>query len=411
MTSDPASGQQHPETPRQEPPTQQVAPSAEHVPSVWAAPVRRFRPGIVALAITGIVVGGLSSLLVLVYLATFLGPSALLICLLLALIPLSVILLAVRWIDRWEPEPRPALWFALLWGGGVSIMTALIFDAGVQLSLAAIGQSREEADFVAAVIQAPIVEEVAKGFGILVLFWAMRRQFDGPIDGIVYGAMIAAGFAFSENVQYFGVAMQDGGLNELGLTFFVRAVMSPFAHVMFTACTGVALGIAARRTGPGGAVGYFFLGLIFAIGLHALWNGAFFLVEASATAFLYYVLVQVPLFLIAAAVVIFLRRKEEKTTQLRLGEYAAAGWFTTAEVTMLATSPGRRQARAWAKTQPRATRLAMRDFITDATRLAFARQRVLNHKPGQVDRAHEAHLLARLMADRAAVIGNRSTAA
>jgi hypothetical protein len=220
--------------------------------------------------------------------------------------------------------------------------------------------------------------------------------------------MIAAGFAFSENVQYFGVAMQDGGLNELGLTFFVRAVMSPFAHVMFTACTGVALGIAARRTGPGGAVGYFFIGLFFAIGLHALWNGAFFLVETSSTVFLYYVLVQVPLFLIAAAAVVFLRRKEEKTTQLRLGEYAAAGWFTAAEVSMLATSPGRRQARAWAKTQPRATRLAMRDFIADATRLAFARQRVLNHKPGQVDRAHEAHLLARLMADRAAVIGNRS---
>ncbi|MBC7442345.1 MAG: PrsW family intramembrane metalloprotease [Ramlibacter sp.] len=384
-----------------------VPPAVQAVQPVWSAPVRRTGGGVVALASVGLVVGGAAVLLVLVYLATFLGPGALLICLVLALIPLTVILLAVRWIDRWEPEPRPALWFAFLWGAGVSVATALIFDLGVQIALNLAGASRSTAgsgsDFTAAVIQAPIVEETAKGVGILLIFWVPRSRFDGPADGIVFAATVAAGFAFSENIQYFGVAMMEGGAADLGFTFLVRGVLSPFAHVMFTACTGIAIGLAARRRGAA-AAGTILLGLLGAILLHMLWNGAFTVVD-SRSLVAYYLLVQVPLFLSAVAVVVLLRRQEKRITERRLTEYAAVGWFSAAEVAMLATPQGRQQARAWASRQPRARKRAMQSFIRDATRLAFARQRMLNGTAGHVDRADEAELLALIQADRAGVIG------
>ncbi|TFC51285.1 PrsW family intramembrane metalloprotease [Cryobacterium sp. TMT1-21] len=383
-----------------------VQPAAQPVQPVWSAPVRRTSGGLIALTSVGLVVGGTAVLLVLVYLATFLGPGALLICLILALIPLTAILLAVRWIDRWEPEPRPTLWFALLWGAGVSVASALIFDLGVQIALNLSGASRSAsgsgADFTAAVIQAPIVEETAKGFGILLIFWVLRRRFDGPVDGIVFAATVAAGFAFSENIQYFGLAMMDGGAANLGFTFLVRGVLSPFAHVMFTACTGIAIGLAARRRGAA-AAGTILLGLLGAILLHMLWNGAFYLVD-SASLVTYYLLVQVPLFLAAVVVVILLRRQEKRITERRLSEYAAVGWFSAAEVSMLATPEGRRQARTWASRQPRARKRAMQSFIRDATRLAFARQRMLNGTAGHVDRADEAELLGLIQADRAGVI-------
>ena len=372
---------------------------------VWTEQVRRPSGGAVVIAIVGIIVGSLALLLVLVYLATFLGAGGLLFCLFLALIPLTAVLLAVRWIDRWDPEPRPALWFAFLWGAGVSVATALIFDLGVQLTIAASGGAFTGNDLLAAVVQAPLVEEGAKGFGILVLFWAIRRHFDGPVDGVVYAATIAAGFAFTENIQYFGVAMIEGGFETLGLTFLVRGVFSPFAHVMFTTCIGIALGLAARRTGAFGAVGYFLAGLVPAVLLHALWNGAFSMFAADATLIVYYLVVQIPLFVGAIVVVTMLRRQEARVTAARLGEYAAAGWFTPAEVGMLATPGGRCQARAWASAQSREKKTAMRRFIADATRLAFARQRMLNGSAGHVDRADESQLLARLMADRAAVVG------
>jgi RsiW-degrading membrane proteinase PrsW (M82 family) len=399
MTFEPASARHSPAEPG-------VQPSPRPVQPVWTAPVRRSRGGLVALTVAGIVVAGAALLLVLVSLATFLGTGALLLCMVLALIPLTVILLAVRWIDRWEPEPRPALWFAFLWGAGASVVGALLFDLGVQLVLdfgGRVAGSGTDVDFAAAVIQAPIVEEAAKGLGILLIFWVLRSRFDGPVDGIVFGATVAAGFAFSENIQYFGVAMLDGGAGGLGFTFLVRGVLSPFAHVMFTACTGVAFGLASRRRGPG-AVVTILLGLLGAIIMHAVWNGAFYLVSTSSVVS-YYLAVQEPLFAAAIVVVVLLRRQEERITVRRLSEYAAAGWFNEAEVSMLATATGRRQARVWAATQPRARKLAMRAFIKDATRLAFARQRMLNGTAGHVDRADETELLGLVQRDRAGVIG------
>lgn len=395
-----------------QPPVRHPEPAGEPVRPVWTAPVPRERVGAIVLAVVGLIIAGLAVLLVMVYFSSFLGTGRLIACMLLALIPLTAILLAVRWVDRWEPEPRPALWFALLWGAGISIVTALLVDLALYLAARSSGAQpglpagdSDTVDFASAVIQAPIVEETAKGFGILLLFWVMRRHFDGPVDGIVYAATIAAGFAFSENVQYFGTAMVEGGLDTLGLTFLVRGVLSPFAHVMFTICTGIALGIAARRTGAAGAIGYFLLGLVPAMLLHALWNGAFFFLDADASIISYYLVVQVLLFIVAVVVVVVLRRREVKVTVTRLGEYAAAGWFTEAEVAMLATPAGRRQARAWARAQPRHKKIAMQRFMTDATRLAFARERMLGAKAGSAAQADEARLLGLLAADRAAVLG------
>ena len=383
-------------------PAAAVRPAAQPVQPVWTAPVRRTRAGIVTLAVAGLVFGGASLLLVFVYLATFLGAGTLLVGLILALIPLIGILLAVRWIDRWEPEPRPALWFAFLWGAGVSVVTALLFDLGVQLARAGTGFSEPDDGFAAAVFQAPLVEEAAKGAGVLLLFWVLRRRFDGPVDGVVYAATIAAGFAFTENIQYFGVAMMEGGAENLGFTFLVRGVLSPFAHVMFTACIGIACGLAVRFR-PVAAFATILLGFASAIFLHFVWNGAFFLVESESLVS-YYLAVQVPLFLAAIVVVVLLRRQEERVTVLRLREYAAAGWFSLAEVGMLATRDGRSQARAWASRQPPARKRAMRDFIHNSTRLAFARQRMLNGTAANVDRADESELLGLIQRDRAGVI-------
>ena len=43
--------------------------------------------------------------------------------------------------------------------------------------------------------------------------------------------------------------------------------------------------------------------------------------------FVYFFLVQFPLFLGVVAIVIVLRRQEAKLTRTRLAEYAAAGWL------------------------------------------------------------------------------------
>jgi hypothetical protein len=107
--------------------------------------------------------------------------------------------------------------------------------------------------------------------------------------------------------------------------------MSPFAHAIVTGTTGLILGFAARRWHTGMSVAAFFVGLVPAMFLHSMWNsmGQDFLVQ--------YILVQVPIFVLAVVAIVLLRVAENRLTRQRLKEYAAAGWFTPPEVAMLAT--------------------------------------------------------------------------
>lgn len=251
-----------------------------------------------------------------------------------------------------------------------------------------------------AVVQAPIVEEVWKGLGVFLLFLLARRAFDGPVDGIVYGALVGAGFAFSENIQYFGLSLIEGGGEQLTVTFVVRGLLSPFAHAMFTAMTGFAIGLIARRHGSASAAfGAGALGLIGAILLHALWNGS----ATFADFFGLYFTLQVPLFIGFILVIVALRREEARLTRERLSEYAAAGWFTPEEVTMLATPAGRKVGLAWAAGLRGDRRPLMRTFIKDATELAAVRQRAITGRD-PLAKDDERALLIRTRATRAALL-------
>ena len=311
---------------------------------------------------------GFAMLALIAYFALFLGVGASVVGLVLALVPLAIVLTGVRMIDRWEPEPKSLVIFALAWGAVAAVGITLLVDLAFAL---AVGQRDE---FFAAVIQAPVIEELAKGAGVLLVFVIGRRAFDGPVDGVVYGALIGAGFAFTENIQYFGTSLISGGAGELTLTFILRGLVSPFAHAMFTALTGFAIGLAARRgASTAAAVGSGALGLLGAVGLHAYWNGSSLLGDFLAL----YLTTQVPLFIGFIIAILALRREEARLTRVRLGEYAAAGWFTPQEVEMLATPAGRRTGLQWASGLRGDRREVMREFIRDAAALAAVRQRAI----------------------------------
>jgi RsiW-degrading membrane proteinase PrsW (M82 family) len=363
-------------------------------------PIRRGSLGLV-LGIIGIILAALVLVVVVVYLITGLGGDAFALGGIMALIPLAIVFIVVRWIDRWEPEPRMAILFAFLWGAGVSVLIALIVGAEIENLIYAAGGPGDGYEFFSAAVQAPIVEETGKGLGLLLIFWFARKHFDGPVDGLVYAAWVAGGFAFTENILYFGSELLSAGTIVDGSVFeifLIRGLMSPFAHVMFTAFTGIALGFAARKTGAIGAIGFFLLGLVPAILLHAFWNGALFFVYDF---YGYYAVVQFPLFLIAVAIVIFLRRQEARLTHDRLTEYANVGWFNPDEINALATPNGRRQAVAWAN--QRGIGKVMKRYIHDATKLAFARQRIITGRNKIGAEADEAALLGAIVASRAAL--------
>lgn len=367
-----------------------VAPSpAESLPSL-PMPTKKGRT--VSPWLFGVL--GLILIALIGYFVWALGSYASVVGLVLALIPLTIVFLGVRLIDRWEPEPKRLVAFAVAWGAIAAVGLTLLFDTALTLLFG----TRSEA--LAAVVQAPLVEEIWKGLGVFLIFLLARRAFDGPVDGIVYGALVGAGFAFTENIQYFGLSLIEGGGQQLTVTFVVRGLLSPFAHAMFTAVTGFAIGLAARRHGSvAAAFGAGALGAVGAVLLHALWNGS----ATFADFFGLYFTLQMPLFIGFILGIVALRREEARLTQARLAEYAAAGWFTPEEVTMLATPAGRKVGLAWAAQLRGDRRPLMRSFIADATALAAVRQRAITGRdPLAV--GDERALLTRSRATRAALL-------
>lgn len=364
------------------------------VPAQWV-PARRTTTTRDVLALLAIALLGVAALGAVALMLVQVGVGAGVVGTVLAVVPLTVVLLGIRWLDRWEPEPRGALVFGLLWGAGVAVLVSLVVN---DLTLYTVAQATGDVDagvIAATVVSAPVIEEIAKGVGVLVLFLARRRYFDGVVDGIVYAGVVAAGFAFTENILYFGAAGPA-----LAETFVLRGLATPFAHVLFSACTGAALGLAARSRNRSAVSWLLPLGLLGAILTHALWNATSLVAgEAYLTVF---VLVQVPLFAGVVGLAVWLRRQESAVIRHRLTEYAQVGWFAPHEVEMLASLRQRSTAVGWAsRAGGQAASDAMRRFQRDATSLAFLRQQAAT---GRLDlRRHaesERDLLTTVTADR-----------
>lgn len=289
----------------------------------------------------------------------------------LAAVPVGPVLATVLWLDRHEAEPPHLLAFAFGWGACVASLGALVLNTGASRLL-----DRSVGDVTnTSVVVAPVVEEVLKGVGVLLLLLKQRRQFDGVVDGIVYAAFVGVGFAYLENVLYLGRALGDSQPDSLVVVFVLRCLVSPFAHPLFTMAVGVGLGIAARHRSPVRRVGAPVLGLAVAVVLHALWNAS--ASSGVATFVELFLLLQVPVFAAAVAVAVVARVREARLIARHLQVYARTGWLGESEVAVLASSRGRRRARSAAAARGgRGAAQAVRDFQETATELAFRRDRL-----------------------------------
>jgi protease PrsW len=314
----------------------------------------------------------------------------------LAAIPVFPVVAAFLWLDRYEAEPASLLAFAFAWGAGVAGFGALVVNTA---SLEAIHDAGGNPTTTLLVV-APAVEEALKGAAVLLIVLRRRREFDGVVDGIVYSGLAGIGFAFVENMVYLGRGFASGGGTALTTVFVVRCLVSPFAHPLFTAATGVALGAAVRARRTGTRLLLPLAGFALAVGLHAAWNLS---ALSGLDGFLgVYLLVQVPIFAGCVGLAVLARRREGVLIARHLAVYEHTGWLTRAEAAMLASLPIRREARGWAaRTGGRAAFEAMRDFQEYGSELAFLRERMERGSSAPESRSHELALLAAMSAQRA----------
>lgn len=303
----------------------------------------------------------------------------------LAMAPMAIVLPVMLWLDRVEPEPRAALVHAFLWGATISILVSAIVNATVT------GLAGRP---IAAMVSAPLIEEAMKAGGIL---YAVRRgEVDGPMDGIVYAAWTAVGFAVVENVEYLVTALGEG---QLAAVFVLRGLLSPFAHPLFTAWIGLAIGRAVARGRPPFPAMLWGYGL--AVASHALWNGsstaAQFLGQTGAVILLSSVAAFVVLFFTFAIVLYRVRRKEERRFAVLIPWLAERYGLGAPEVAMFGDFKGMMDARKRLNT-------AQRRWF-DRVHAALARLAVLHDRPGGADAATEQALVAQLQQARSGVEG------
>lgn len=97
------------------------------------------------------------------------GVGTSLVALTAALVPVSLVLLVVWWLDRYTPQPRVTLVFAFAWGAAASVALTLFLGERFQGILLADVTEESVATFLNTVVQAPVVEESMKSAGPLVL--------------------------------------------------------------------------------------------------------------------------------------------------------------------------------------------------------------------------------------------------
>ncbi|WP_374117682.1 PrsW family intramembrane metalloprotease [Streptomyces sp. XM83C] len=352
----------------------------------------------------------LSGLVILALVRKQTGTEGFLVGLGLAVLPVPLLVAAFRWLDRVEPGPWRNLVFAFAWGACAAALIAIVANSFATRWIATSTADPAGADTLGATVVAPIVEESAKAAAVWLVFLFRRRDFTGLVDGVVIAGVTATGFAFTENILYLGNAFgtdqvtgYSGIASVTAATFFVRIVMSPFAHPLFTVLTGIGFGLAALSGDRQRArrVLLPLSGLLLAMGMHALWNGSatfgplgFFGVYGS---------IMVPAFGLLTWLVIWTRQRELRTVREELPAYVVAGWLAPGEPHALGSMRARRLARQYARRHlGRPAERTVAQYEAFATSLAFLRHRGRRGRAGADFVVRERELLYELRARREA---------
>jgi protease PrsW len=182
-----------------------------------------------------------------------------------ATLPSMVIAYWIYRQDTHESEPSGMLLWAFVCGCASTIPA--IFLQSFFKHLENPNSLTDTAIFAFGVVA--VSEEVSKYF-LLRRFIYPRKDFNEPIDGIVYGVMVGLGFATLENVLYVLKAGPDGFSTALA-----RAFTAVPAHAAFGVLMGAYIGLA--KFIPQKAVVYTFIGIGLAVFFHGAYD--FFLMQ------------------------------------------------------------------------------------------------------------------------------------
>ena len=150
--------------------------------------------------------------------------------------------------DRHLPEPVSHLLVAFTLGVGSFYLGMFMYRAldfvNLRYDAYLLAETNLPGLFAYAVLVIGVIEELAK---LIPFFLVVMRfkEFNEPIDGIIYASFIALGFAAVENIQYIQ--------NVSSLQALARGFAGPVVHIVFASIWGYYIGrayLCQRNLGP-----------------------------------------------------------------------------------------------------------------------------------------------------------------
>lgn len=169
-----------------------------------------------------------------------------LIAFILGFFPMLLFAIFVSWLRRYKQISKGIFAAIFLWGmipaaGGAYFLNTLFNFGMLQLTGSVTASEVEKLSIIA-----PLIEELLKGLVIALVYFAVRQEFDTPLDGILFGGVVGLGFAATENTLYIyrNGFMQYGWAGLMSQTI-LRVILAGWMHANFSAFTGVGFGLAA----------------------------------------------------------------------------------------------------------------------------------------------------------------------
>lgn len=187
-------------------------------------------------------------------------------------VPMFFLAGIIYWLDRYEKEPKRLLVGVFGWGAIVAVIGALILQLILGQGVLILTGSEALEEIAGASLFAPVTEEILKGLAVLLVFLFFKNEFDSVLDGIVYAAITALGFAATEDTLYYFSSFVEDGVGGMLAVVFLRFVIFGWQHAFFTSFTGIGLAVARMNRNPLVKIGAPLLGLSVAVFAHSFHN-------------------------------------------------------------------------------------------------------------------------------------------
>lgn len=290
-----------------------------------------------------------------------------------SVVPMLFYLIIIWLMDRYDREPFWLLSLNFFWGATGAIIFGIIGSIIMGLGVSEfIYQFANKSDAVSlnnlagAVVVAPLVEESTKGIFLLIV--AMSKNFDGPVDGVVYGGAIGLGFGMTENFLYF--LSYPTSYESLFFLIVIRTLFSAVLHCCTQATFGAAIGFAKfHRWGV--KILVVPLGLFTAMFMHFTWN---LTVSFESTALIGF------LFMIMCVLIIFTIFQfgvyhEGKAILRELTDEANNGVIPSEHLKFIPYT-SRRFKRGWLQ-----GKINQKEYVRSATKLAIRKNQIRKMSP------------------------------